>query len=104
MHDEEMQHKEQLDRLNHDHSMRLDDLQNDNVLALQEKQETYTQLTEKIRLLERQNKDKREDQEREEWNKIDEIKESNKKELYKVTMAGLESKSELTITNKLHDE
>lgn len=46
----------------------------------------------------------RDDKENEEWNKIDEIKEKNKEQLYKVTKEGLNSKAELTITNNKFQE
>ena len=49
--------------------------------------------------MEKQYKTVRDDKENEEWNKIDEIKEKNKEQLYKVTKEGLNSKAELTITN-----
>lgn len=50
-------------------------------------------------MMDKEQKTYRDDKEGEEWNKIDEIKEKNKEELYVKTKFGLKSKAELTLTN-----
>ncbi len=64
-----------------------------------EREDIKRKLTEEITKLEKDYKKVWDDKENDEWNKIDEIKEHNKEQLYKVTKEGLNSKAELTITN-----
>ena len=63
-----------------------------------------TQLTASLSKMKTDFQKIRDEKETEEWNKIDEIKERNLKELYEATKQGIDSKSELTLTNNRYSQ
>jgi hypothetical protein len=74
-------------------------LEEDNENLEEDKENIKKTLTSEITMMDKEQKTYRDDKEGEEWNKIDEIKEKNKEELYVKTKFGLKSKAELTLTN-----
>lgn len=87
-----------MDELKLEHEEAMDKLREDNEKELRKMSEMVQELSEKIKKMEIENKNIRDDMENMYWNEIDEMKERNKNELYKQTKLGMNAKAELTLT------
>mmetsp|Transcript_9999 Transcript_9999/g.13602 ORF Transcript_9999/g.13602 Transcript_9999/m.13602 type:complete len:96 (+) Transcript_9999:1496-1783(+) len=79
------------------HESLMENLNRDQILERKEKEAQKKALSLEIEHMVKSHKDEREKVETETWDKIEEIKEDNKRSLAKLVDAGMKMKSELTL-------
>lgn len=84
------------------HESLMENLNRDQILERREKEAEKKALSLEIDQMVKSHKEKREDVEKQTWDEIDKIKESNKRELAKLVDAGMKMKSELTLIKNEH--
>ena len=100
MDEEQRRISERMAELKEDHKEAIEKLAEDNNKELKKLAEKAEELSEEIDRMQKENKDVRDKVETMYWNEIDEIKQRNKNELYKVTREGMDAKAELTLTTE----
>jgi chromosome segregation ATPase len=86
-----------LDELKLKHEEDISKFEEDNKKELKRQSEIAQKLEDQIKQMEKENKDIRDEKETQYWEEIEQIREKNKEELYKITKAGMDAKAELTL-------